>query len=63
MIYDEKSGFYIVDLYNGYSLKYDQFRDKNLFTLLYTNGGRVFDGDIEDVIKHLFKQQEYKDEL
>lgn len=54
MIYNEESGFYIVDLHNGYQLKYDPFREhERVFTLLRTTGGRVFDGRIEDVIKYL----------
>jgi len=59
-ITDKKSGFYMIDLHNGYLLKYDPFREKNLFTLLLTSGDRIFDGTIEQIINYLHKQQEYK---
>lgn len=48
--------FLFVEIENGYTIKYDGYREKNHWTLLRTKGGRVFDGTFQEVISYLSKE-------
>jgi len=49
--------FLFVDIGNGYTIKYDGYREKNHWTLLRTRGGRVLDGSFFDVFDVIAREQ------
>ena len=48
--------FLLVDIGNGYTIKYDGYRDEAHWTLLRTNGGRILDGSFSHVIDFINKE-------
>ena len=55
--------FLFVDIEDGYTIKYDGYREKNHWTLLRQSGGRVFDGTFQEVVSYLSKKQKSVDKF